>query len=68
MTTWAKYSETLRPFEINCTFSGLAGMSSRRMGSTHRDEPLHCIEFLPVASGIELFANILDLVIWGIEI
>ena len=35
--------------------------------STHCDETLHGVEFLPVAAGVELFPNVLHFVIWHVK-
>ena len=68
-TTWAKNSETLRPFEIICADSKYNGQNPTLHCSTETDsnEPLHALEFLAILITVKLSPYVLHFVFGRIE-
>ena len=57
LTTWAKYSDTLRFFD-ELWYDELEDVIEQSLVGTDRYESLHCIEFFPVAVRVELLPDI----------
>lgn len=68
LTTWAKYSETLRPFDISFSTCYSCRFFELTRDTAYCYQSLHGIKLLPVTAGIELTADVFDLVIGCIEV